>query len=275
MNDSGGSELAGEGLLGEVEETAISRPLERGLAILSCFDSEHGVRSLADIADEIGMTCPLTHTYLRVLVELGYLRQDSERRYLLGSHLHGISSATGTTSLREHAYPYLQDLHEQTGLSTGLSVLDGEEIIYLERVGPSTAGWCGEELQLGPGSRLPAYCTAAGKLLMAHLPERERDAVIGQITLTRHGPSSSERRGTLLSELGEIVEDGLAINDEELAPFVQAIAVPIRDDTGDVQAALSLIGSHSDVCIQMLLTEHQPMLQSTAVRISAHLGYTA
>ena len=273
MSDSGRREMAGEGQARGLNKAVLTGPLEYGLAILACFDSERHVLTLTDIADLIGTTCPAAHAYLRALLELGYLRQDSENRYLLGPRSGTTGPASGAVSLREHAQPYLRDLHEQTGLSTGLSILDGEEILYLERFGSHQACWKTPDRQIGPGSRLPAYCTAAGKLLLAYLPEGERTTVTGKIIFTRHGPSSRERRQIFLGELGEIAEEGLAINDEELAPFVQAIAVPIRDHTGEVQAALSLIGSQNEVSIQMLLVKYRAALRGTAEVISSRLGY--
>src|SRR5258708_24329647 len=118
-----------------LREPRYSQSMERGLAILGCFTPERPVLGIADIADELGMSRSTTHRYVITLVALGYLEQGASRKYRLG--LRGTRlgmSALNSTGLREHAHPYLEDLRQRTTYTTNLGVLDGEEVLYVDRV---------------------------------------------------------------------------------------------------------------------------------------------
>src|SRR5271167_1044545 len=128
-----------------LREPRYSQSLERGLAILGCFTPARPVLGIADIADELGMSRSTTHRYVVTLVALGYLEQDAQRKYRLGLRVTDL----GMSALN----------------SVGLAVLDGGEVLFVDRVRGSRQGQHRVDLDLGVGSRLPAYCTALGKLL--------------------------------------------------------------------------------------------------------------
>ncbi|HEY7933431.1 MAG TPA: IclR family transcriptional regulator C-terminal domain-containing protein, partial [Solirubrobacteraceae bacterium] len=129
------------------------------------------------------------------------------------------------------------------------------------------------DFDLRVGSRLPSYCTAMGKLLLAYLPEDEQRSAIGALKLQRRGPNAIDTKKALRTELESINEEGLAVNDEELAGEVQAIAAPVRSGGGDVVAAVSLTAARSMITVDELVVSLSPHLIATAARISARLGY--
>src|ERR1700727_39029 len=109
----------------DLREPRYSQSLERGLAILGCFSSERPVLGIADIADSLGMSRSTTHRYVITLVALGYLEQGASRKYRLGLHVTDLGmSALNSTSLREHAQPYLDELRRRTGYTINVAVLD-------------------------------------------------------------------------------------------------------------------------------------------------------
>src|SRR5580658_10730907 len=117
-----------------LREPRYSQSLERGLAILGCFTPEKPVLGIADIADDLGMSRSTTHRYVITLVALGYLEQGASRKYRLGLHVTDLGmSALNSTSLREHSQPYLDELRRRTGYTINLAVLDGPEILYIDR----------------------------------------------------------------------------------------------------------------------------------------------
>ncbi len=257
-----------------LHEPRYSQSLERGLAILGCFTPERPVLGIADIADELGISRSTTHRYVITLFALGYLKQDASRRYRLGLRVTDLGmSALNATGLREHARPYLQELREETSYTVNLAVLDGTEIVYVDRARSFRRGQSEIDLGLAPGSRLPAYCTAMGKVLLANLPEREQSELLASMKLTRHGPNTITSKNALRVELEQIREEGFAVNDQELAEGLHAIAVPVRCDSREVAAAVNLAAHTSMITLAELVDALGPHLLSTADRISAGLGY--
>ena len=188
-----------------LREPRYSQSLERGLAILGCFTPKRPVLGIADIADELGMSRSTTHRYVITLVALGYLEQGASRKYRLGLRVTDLGmSALNSTGLREHAHPYLEELRQRTSYTTNLGVLDGAEILYVDRVRSFRRGQSQIDLDLHTGSRLPAYCTAMGKLLLANLPEPEQRELIGEMKLTKRGPNTITGKKALREELEDI-----------------------------------------------------------------------
>jgi IclR family pca regulon transcriptional regulator len=257
-----------------LREPRYSQSLERGLAILTCFTPERPVLGIANIADELGMSRSTTHRYVITLLQLGYLEQDASRKYRLGLKVTDLGmSALNATGLREHAHPYLDELRQRTGYTVSLAVLDGPEILYVDRARSLRRGQSEIELGLAPGSRLPAYCTAMGKLLLANLPEREQGELLASMKLTKRGPNTITSKQALRDELDEVREESFAVNDEELAPELHSIAVPVRNEAREVVAAVSLEAPTSMISLSELVDALSPHLVSTADRISARLGY--
>jgi IclR family pca regulon transcriptional regulator len=257
-----------------LREPRYSQSLERGLAILGCFTPKRPVLGIADIADELGMSRSTTHRYVITLVALGYLEQGASRKYRLGLRVTDLGmSALNSTGLREHAHPYLEELRQRTSYSTSLGVLDGTDVLYVDRVRSYRRGQGKIDLDLHTGSRLPAYATAMGKLLLANLPEAEQREVIAQIKLTKRGPNTVTSKKALREELDEIQAAGFAVNDQELASELYAIAAPVRNEARDVVAAVNLAAPTNLITLEELVDALGPHLITTADRISQRLGY--
>lgn len=149
-----------------------SQSLERGLAILSAFTSARPLLGVSELAREIGLTRSTTHRYVATL---GYLQQDPvTRRSRLGSRVLNLGfSAVNSMELRELSAPHLQALSDETGYTVNMAILDGADIVYIERCRSARAGQREIDLNLHVGSRLPAYCTSMGKAILAFLPDEE------------------------------------------------------------------------------------------------------
>jgi IclR family transcriptional regulator, pca regulon regulatory protein len=206
------------------------------LAVLRCFSAKRALLGIADISEELQMHRSTTHRYVTTLVALGYLEQGASRKYRLGSRVTDLGLAVlDATGLRDRSREYLEDLCAQTGCAASLGVLNGGEVVYLEHVLSfrHREGWMDLTL-MGPGSRLPADRTAIGKVL-----------------------------------LGE----DFAVDDEQFAPGLVSVAVPVRDESREVIAAAGLTGTTSTISLQELSDKFSPQLISTADRISERLGY--
>jgi IclR family pca regulon transcriptional regulator len=257
-----------------LREPRYSQSLERGLAILGCFTPSRPVLGIADIADDLGMSRSTTHRYVITLVALGYLEQGASRKYRLGLRVTDLGmSALNSTGLREHAHPYLEELRQRTSYTTNLGVLDGTDVLYVDRVRSYRRGQSTIDLNLHPGSRLPAYCTAMGKLLLANLPESEQRDLIAAMKLTKRGPNTITSKKALREELDEVLAAGFAVNDQELAAGLYSIAAPVRNEAREVVAAVNLSAHSSMISLEEMVDALGPHLVSTADRISARLGY--
>ncbi len=129
------------------------------------------------------------------------------------------------------------------------------------------------ELDLHTGSRLPAYATSIGKLLLASLPDPEQRDLIAQMKLTKRGPNTITSKKTLREELEEIHAAGFAVGDQELAPDLYAIAAPVRNEARETVAAVNLTAHANMITLEELVDALGPHLVSTTDRISARLGY--
>jgi IclR family pca regulon transcriptional regulator len=212
---------------------------------------------------------------MTTLAALGYLEQDqTSKKYRLGPRVVDLGfSAINSMELREVAAPHLQQLSDDTGCTVNMAILDELDVVYVERCRSSRAGQREIDLNLHVGARLPAYCTSLGKVLLAWLPENERATRLQQADLTRRGPNTLTSMRELMAELERVRVNGLAINNEELAYGLRAIAAPVLTRDGDAAAAINLAVHSSMVSMEELTARLSTTLRNTAARISVRLGY--
>jgi IclR family transcriptional regulator, pca regulon regulatory protein len=250
----------------KLREARYSQSLERGLAILRIFTPERPVLGIAEIADEHGMSRSTTHRYVISLVALGCLEQGASRKYRLAIRVADIGmlvlNATGLRNSRVHAH--LEELRQRTSLAASIAVLDRARS---HSDGESLLG-----LQVRTGSRLPAHCTAMGKLLLANLPASELREVLPQVIFAPRTPKTITTKTGLDDSLAEIREQGFAINNEEWTLAVNAIAVPVRVDSGKVVAALGLVGRSTMTSLETLVNDVRPLAESTASDVAAGIN---
>ena len=254
--------------------TGFSQSLERGLAVLSAFTSTRPLIGVSELAREVGLSRSSAHRYIATLTSLGYLEQDRQtRKYRLGPRVLDLGfSAINSMELRQIALPDLQSLSDSTGPTVTLAILDGVDIVYIERCRSASIGQREIDLNLHVGSRLPAYCTSMGKVLLAGLDSEELDARIARMELSRRGPNTIVGVTALVDELARVRRHGIAVNNEELAYGLRSIAVPVRGREGDDVAAINLAVHRSLVSMEDLVARLGPALKTTAAEISARIG---
>jgi IclR family pca regulon transcriptional regulator len=270
---SRGSELADVDTGGGAERSGrFSSSLRAGLAILNCFSAEQPVLGIANLADELSMSRSTTHRYASTLVALGYLEQDQARRYRLAPRVVDVGmSVLDSMALRGKAREHLRELREQTGRTVSLAVLDGGDVRYVDRLRGWRRGQHAVDLDLGVGARVPANCSAMGKVLLAYLPDRERERLVGELDLTRRGPKSITSKRALRAELEQVRVDGLAVGDEELGPGVRTLAAPVMSPDGEVIAAIGIPVPADSFTREELVEVLGAPLRAAAKRLSAAL----
>jgi IclR family pca regulon transcriptional regulator len=231
-----------------------------------------GINELAAV---LGLNRSTTHRYVSTLKALGYLEQDAPtRKYRLGVRVLDLGfSAIDSMELRAVAFPHLRWLSEETGHTTNMAILDGNDIVYIERVRSDQPGQREIDLNLHTGSRLPAHCTAMGKILLANLPEPQLNPLLDQLQPTKRGPNTITSRAQLVAELRRVRSAGIAVNNEELAYGLRAIAAPICARSGTVVAAINLAVHGSVVPLDTLTDELSPALLRAARDISAWITF--
>lgn len=177
----------------------------------------------------------------------------------------------GSLELREIAAPYLRRLADATGHTSNLAIRDDTDVILIDRVRGRPGRYHHLEFTLHVGSRLPAYCSATGKVLLAFLPRPDLDRLLERIDLVQRGPRTLTGRRALLAELEQVRRTGVAVNDEELDSALRSIAAPVRSRSGEVVAAVNVAIPWSPVAMNELVNRLGPAVQATANDIAARV----
>ncbi len=250
--------------------------LERGLAVLSTLARARRPMGLVEVARETGLSKSTVHRYATSLQGMGFVEQDAEtRKYRLGPAAMTLGvAAVGSLEVSRVGGPTLQALADETNHTASLAILDGADIIYVDRRRPARAGFR-IELNVQVGTRLPAYCTSMGKVLLAHRDPATVRAILDRVDLVRRGPGTITAREQLVAALAEVRATGLAINDEELASGLRSLAVPVRDHTGTVVAAVGTAVHLSgwNATLDAVVARLEPALRRSAGEISQRLGW--
>ena len=215
------------------------RAVERAMRILSAFDSEHRERGVSEIAQATGLHKATTHRIMMTLLNGGFLeRAPDGERFRLGIRVVelGLGALRGL-DLRRAAFPYMQQLVERFDETCDLGIFDRGTVLYVEVVHSRHSLTIAARV----GRRLPAYCTASGRVFLAFLPAEVVEPLL-------NGPLEpcTEKTTTSLAQLREELEAtrqrGYALDDEEFEKGIRAVSAPIRDIDGNVIAALSVPG---------------------------------
>ncbi|NKZ02816.1 IclR family transcriptional regulator [Actinomadura latina] len=258
-------------------DPSFSASLDRGLRILSALTGDRSVLGVADLARAVGLNKSTAHRYVATLTKLEYLQQDPEtRKYSLGPRAVDLGfAAIDSMELTSTAGPPLQALADETGYTASMGLSDGLDVVYVDRRRSGRRSALAMDLNLHVGSRLPAYCTSMGKVLLAYKDAAELRQLLDRTDMARRGPKTITNREQLTAALARVRQSGVAVNDEELAPGLRSFAAPVRDRSGSVIAAVN-VAVHLTVApasVEALAGRVEPPLRRAAAEISRRLGY--
>ncbi|HXR72953.1 IclR family transcriptional regulator [Actinocrinis sp.] len=239
---------------------AFVQSLDRGLAVIRAFDAEHPELTLSEVARTTGLTRAAARRFLLTLVELGYVRTDGRLFTLRPKILELGYAYLSSLSLPEIALPHLEQLVERVHESTSVSVLDGDEVVYVARVPTKRI----MTVSISVGTRFPAYATSMGRVLLAWRSAEWLDGYLASArlkALTAHTLADSE---SLRAELAAVRERGWAMADQELEEGLRSVAAPIRDQSGQVAAAINVATNVSRTSADELIERIVPQLLATA-----------
>ena len=218
-----------------LNKTDMIASFAKGLRVLECFDAEHPRLSISNIAEKTGLDRATARRCLLTLYDVGYADYDGKFFSLTPRVLRLGMGALAATPLPQIVQPWLDQLSEQIGQSCSVSILDGNEIVYIARAAQRRVMSIG----LMPGSRLPAHCTSMGRVLLAALTDDEARAVIMSSDLTPRTALSLTDVGEIMEEIRKVRIQGYAFVDQEVELGLRAISVPIINDRGNVVAAVN------------------------------------
>jgi len=242
--------------------------LERGLAVIRAFDAEHRELGLSDVARLTGLSRAAARRFLLTLVGLGYVHQADGRFSLRPRVLElGYAYLSGL-SLPEVAQPHMESLVAAINESSSVSVLDDTDIVYVARVPTRRI----MSITLAVGTRLPAFATSMGRVLLAGLADEALEARLRRIAFVALTPYTVTDAGALRAVLHQVRANGYAAVDQELEEGLRSLAVPIHDATGTTVAALNVSVHASRGTMTTLRRDFLPLARDAAAAIEADLG---
>jgi IclR family transcriptional regulator, KDG regulon repressor len=215
----------------------VNKSLQRALRILDVFTPENRLLTATDIANQLNALPGTIYPSLATLERAGYLMRDEHKRYCLGLKvLERANLVLARLDLRSVAQPHLRQIAREHRVNAHLAVLYESSVMYLHR----EEGYPSVIIREVVGQRVPAYCTALGKVLLASLPEEARDAYLQTSQLTALTPFTIVDPMRLRGELQAVADQGYAVDNEEFHEGSLCVAAPVRDYRGSVIAAASL-----------------------------------
>lgn len=238
--------------------------LARGLHVLRIFSADKPVMSLAEVAAGAELARPTARRILLTLEELGYVRSGHAGYTLTPRVLELGMAYIGALNLWDMARPHLEELVAFTGESSSMAQLDGSDIVYVARVAvPKLIS-----LRVDIGTRFPAMVTSQGRALLSAM---DRDSVHERLSEpSRSGIASKVFTAAQIDEiLDETAERGWALADQDLAPGVRSIAVPVHDGRGVARAAMNITVHAAETTVELLRERYLPRLLAAAADTSA------
>jgi IclR family pca regulon transcriptional regulator len=238
--------------------------LERGLAVIQAFGHDTPSMTLSEVARQTHMSRATARRILLTLEGLGFVRSDG-RQFALSPRVLSLGwSYLSSLNLWEIARPFMQDLSAEVQETCSACTLDLPDIVFVARVPTKRILM----MSLGVGSRLPAYATAMGRVLLASLPDEEVAAHLAASALeplTHRTTTDPERLAAIVAA---VREQGFALVDEELELGLRSLSVPLTTMDGQTLAALNLCAATARVSVEEMHARHLPAMRRTACAIS-------
>jgi IclR family transcriptional regulator, pca regulon regulatory protein len=250
-----------------VRDGAFVQSLERGLLVIRALDSPEP-QPLSAVARTTGLSRAAARRFLLTLERLGYVRHARGGFSLTPRVLELGYAYLSSLTLPEVAQPHLERLVERVQESSSVSVLDGDDVVYVARVPTRRI----MSVTISVGTRFPAYATSMGRVLLAGLPDAEIDAALARAELRPLTPRTITSAAALRATIEEVRRRGHAIVDEELELGLRSVAAPIRDPAGAVVAAINLSVQASRTTVADMRRRLLPPLRETAAAIGRDLG---
>lgn len=255
----------------EVPSRYFVNSISKAFRVLEAFSQGNDLLTLTELSSRSLSNKATVRRIALTLCDLGYLRQDSARRFALTPKVLDLGARfLQALSLPDVADPYLTELAGKTHESANLAIRDGAEVLYVLRI---TAAKRILALNLHVGSRLPVHATSLGKALLTGSTRQQLVEILGDPPWPRYTGSTRTDPDQLLADIEEGRRLGCALADGELEVGLRSIAAPVRDASGDIVAAINISTHSLRVPLDQMLGPMRADLLQTATSVSAALGY--
>jgi len=244
--------------------------LARGLAVIRGFSQQRRKMSIAQLSLRTGIPRAAVRRCLYTLGKLGYVASDDGRAFALRPQILSLGHAyLSSVPLVMAAQPVLDQVTEAIHESCSLAILDGDEILYVAR---SSASMRIMSIDLGVGSRLPAYCTSMGRVLLAGMAADALAAFLRRVKLVPYTARTIVARDALAQAIESTRHEQFALVDQELEIGLRSIAVPVTDFRGNVAAAINVSVQATRVSGADMERTFLPALRAAAAELGMLLG---
>ncbi|SIO89227.1 IclR family transcriptional regulator C-terminal domain-containing protein [Nocardiopsis sp. JB363] len=245
--------------------------LERGLTVIRAFSAERPSMTLSEVARATDLTRAAARRFLLTLVDLGYVRTDGRMFCLTPRVLELGYAYVASAGLPDVARPHLEDLSRSVRESASVSVMEGDDVLYVARVATTRI----MAVAITVGTRFPAAATSMGRVLLAGFDEGALTGYLDRVELQPLTRFTITHTAGLRSEILKVREQGYAIVDQELEEGLRSLAAPIRDTDGKVIAAANVSAHANRSSIDDVRRDLLPALLATTARIEADLAAVA
>jgi IclR family transcriptional regulator, acetate operon repressor len=245
------------------ERTGSVQSIERAFGLLEAMADHGGMMGLSELAAESGLPLPTIHRLVRTLVDLGYLRQEPSRRYVLAPKLIRLGESS-SRMLAVWARPHLERLVDELGESANLAMLDGDQIVYVAQAQSRHSMRMFTEV----GRRVLPHCTAVGKAVMADMPPEEVHDILRRTGMPKHTENTVDDPDEFAHQLQVAAEKGYATDEGEQEVGVRCVAVAVPNAPS--RLAISISGPTARMT-QALVKRAVPLLTESAAALSADL----
>jgi IclR family pca regulon transcriptional regulator len=237
--------------------------LARGLEVIKAFDQQSPMMTLSDIARKTGLTRASARRFLLTLEKLGYVHNDSKYFELTAKVLELGYAYLSSLALSDLAAPYMEEIVREVQESCSASVLVGDEIVYIARIPTSRI----MSVSLNIGTKLPAFCTSMGRVLLSALSDAEIKVLLKKTTVTKRTQYTITDKEELLTIIRGVRRDGFAMVDQELELGLRSIAVPVVDRRGAVRASINISAHASRAAAEEMKGRYLQVLRGAAKKI--------
>ncbi len=242
--------------------------LARGLIVIQAFTQQSPQMTISQLSIKTGLSRAAVRRCLYTLTKLGFAGAEDGSRYSLRPRMLTLSHTyTASNTLSSAAQPILERMSSALRESFSVATLDGEDIVYIARTTVSRL----MAVDLHIGSRLPAYCTSMGRVLLAYLPSDQLESYLSKIVLTPYTTRTVNSIEKLRLHLRNIRRSGYAICDQEYEVGLRSLAVPVYSPSGRAVATINLSGNAQRMSVLDMQTRYLPHLRNAASELSVFL----
>ncbi len=243
--------------------------LARGLVVIQAFTQQNPQMTISQLSVRTGLSRAAVRRCLYTLTKLGFAGAEDGSRYSLRPRMLSLSNTfTATSTLSTAAQPIIERMSAALRESFSVATLDGEDIVYIAR---TTVDRVMVAVDLHIGSRLPAYCTSMGRVLLAYLPSDQLEHYLARVNLIPHTTRTITNVEKLRLALRNVRRNGYALVDQELEVGLRSLAVPVYAPSGRVVATINLSGNAPRMSVLEMQTRFLPHLRNAANELGVFL----